>query len=305
MCKVAVLMSTYNGEKYLKEQVDSILSQKDVEIMLYVRDDGSSDSTIEIVKEYQKHNDNIVLYIGKNVGVGNSFMQLVYDAGNKFDYYAFADQDDVWLPDKLTTAVRTIEEIKKPCLYASNQLIVDQELKKIGMRFFEHPNISSKQIMCKNKLTGCTMVWNTELHRFLCNDKYHPSSSLLECRIHDVWVAMVASVVGVIIFDEKSYILYRQHENNVIGVKKTNIFVNWINKINYTIQRNGRSRICAEILEKYGENMEGKIIDELKPYAYYRNNSIYKYNLLKDKTMRKISGESFVGFSIKVLFNLI
>ena len=305
MCKVAVLMSTYNGEKYLKEQVDSILSQKDVEIMLYVRDDGSSDSTIEIVKEYQKHNDNIVLYIGKNVGVGNSFMQLVYDAGNKFDYYAFADQDDVWLPDKLTTAVRTIEEIKKPCLYASNQLIVDQELKKIGMRFFEHPNISSKQIMCKNKLTGCTMVWNTELQRFLCKDKYHPSSSLLECRIHDVWVAMVASVVGVIIFDEKSYILYRQHENNVIGVKKTNIFVNWINKINYTIQRNGRSRICAEILEKYGENMEGKIIDELKPYAYYRNNSIYKYNLLKDKTMRKISGESFVGFSIKVLFNLI
>lgn len=78
MSSVAVLMSTYNGEKYLKEQIDSILAQKDVDVTLFIRDDGSSDNTIGICKEYVEKHKNIVLKTGENIGVGNSFMQLVY-----------------------------------------------------------------------------------------------------------------------------------------------------------------------------------------------------------------------------------
>lgn len=94
--KVIVLMSTYNGEKYLKEQIDSILNQVKVEVFLMIRDDGSSDNTIAILKEYERQNRNIKIIKGKNIGVGNSFMQLLYNSAEA-EYYAFADQDDVWV----------------------------------------------------------------------------------------------------------------------------------------------------------------------------------------------------------------
>lgn len=105
---VSVLMSTYNGAKYIREQIDSILNQKDVNVELLIRDDGSSDNTAEICKEYQKKNTNIRFYQGENIGVGKSFMELLKKAPEA-DYYSFSDQDDVWLEDKLSRAVKMIK----------------------------------------------------------------------------------------------------------------------------------------------------------------------------------------------------
>ena len=109
MDKVAILMSTYNGEKYLDEQIGSILAQEGVDVTLYIRDDGSSDRTAEIIKYYCKRYHNVSFTQGENLGVGNSFMQLVYDAKDVYDYYAFADQDDIWLRDKLSVLQANIE----------------------------------------------------------------------------------------------------------------------------------------------------------------------------------------------------
>lgn len=94
MYKVAVLLSTYNGSKYIKEQIDSILSQEGVNIDIYIRDDESTDETVNIIYEYKSN--NIFLTEGKNIGVGNSFMELLYSVPEIYDYYAFADQDDIW-----------------------------------------------------------------------------------------------------------------------------------------------------------------------------------------------------------------
>ena len=99
--KVAILLATYNGEKYLREQIDSILKQNGVDLTLYVRDDGSTDGTIDLLKEYVVNTKAVKLDIGKNLGVGNSFMQLLYDCPNDFDFYAFSDQDDIWDENKL------------------------------------------------------------------------------------------------------------------------------------------------------------------------------------------------------------
>lgn len=93
---ITVLMSTYNGEKYLKEQLDSILNQEQVDLKLLIRDDGSTDGTVNILKEYENSHTNIKWYSGLNLGCGKSFFQLVLDAP-KSDYYAFVDQDDVWV----------------------------------------------------------------------------------------------------------------------------------------------------------------------------------------------------------------
>lgn len=135
MYKVAILMSTYNGSRYLSEQIDSILCQEGADVTLYIRDDGSSDQTIDIIKKYAKKYQNIILTTGQNVGVGNSFMQLVYDCPDDFDYYAFSDQDDIWLKEKLKVAIDNIKQKDTPTLYASNQMLVDENGKQISLRY--------------------------------------------------------------------------------------------------------------------------------------------------------------------------
>lgn len=107
---VAVLMSTYNGEKYIKEQIESILGQENVSVEIFIRDDGSIDHTVDIVEKY----DNINIIRGENIGVGNSFMELVYKVPNSFEFYAFADQDDIWLNNKMEKGIEKIRHQKGP-----------------------------------------------------------------------------------------------------------------------------------------------------------------------------------------------
>ena len=305
MHRVAVLMSTYNGEKYLKEQIESILAQTDVDVTIYIRDDGSSDRTVEIIKSYMETHNNLRLYIGENVGVGNSFMQVLYGADKDYDYYAFADQDDVWLPNKIIKAIDRIKDCAKPALYCSNQILVDGNLNRIGMRYASDPDTSYKQIMCQNKISGCTMVWNKELQGLLSKDDRRPSADLLRRRIHDVWVAMVASVVGKIEYDSNGYILYRQHESNVVGVKKNNIIKQWAKKIKDPTQRNGRSAICKEIHSRYFEDLDNeKVKSELELYGNYRQSCHDRISLAFNYDLIKNTGESRIGYSIKVLAGL-
>ena len=102
-------MSTYNGEKYLREQIDSILNQDYPEISLLIRDDGSTDGTVDILKEYAQKYRDIDYYVGENLGVQNSFFDLMKRADKRAYYYAFADQDDVWLPGKIKRAIELLE----------------------------------------------------------------------------------------------------------------------------------------------------------------------------------------------------
>lgn len=301
MYRVAVLMSTFNGEKYLNEQIDSILFQEDVNLTLYIRDDGSTDKTIEIINEYLKKTSSVILTKGNNIGVGNSFMQLVYDVPNEYDFYAFSDQDDVWLPGKLKRAIEIISAYRKPILYSSNQTLVDKNLEYLGMRYSQKPDTGYLQILCKNKISGCTMVWNNTLNKLLQSKNRRPTSTLLQNRIHDVWVAMVAAIVGDIYFDMKSYIQYRQHENNVVGAKQKNIcndIATKFKKVLKSSERNGRSSLAKEICNKYGELITDQII--LKHSALYK-----KRDLLKDvKDITICSGETTLGLATKILLGL-
>lgn len=250
--RVAVLMSTYNGEKYLGEQIDSLLRQTDVELDIYIRDDGSTDRTPDILNEYAKNNYNIHVTAEKNIGLGNSFMSLVFNVPADFDYYAFSDQDDIWLENKLIKAIELIKENDTPTLYCSNQRLVDASVREYGVRFDELPDLSTEKILAQNKATGCTMVWNKALQEILRTKR--PSEQLLKNRIHDVWVAMVASLCGEIIYDETGYILYRQHENNVVGAKdSTGLDVlKWkIKKLKNKDLRNGRSLLAEEAVRLF------------------------------------------------------
>ena len=299
MNKVAVLLSSYNGELYIKEQIKSVLSQKQVQVDLFIRDDGSSDKTIDLINEFPE----IRLFRGENLGVGNSFMELIYVVNEEYDYYAFCDQDDIWLDNKLINAIDKIHCETGPILYCSNQILVDKYGEKLGIRYKKVPDLSYAEILVHNHATGCTMVWNKQLHCILKSKK--PSRMLLENRIHDVWVAMVASVCGKIIYDENSYILYRQHGNNVVGAKKDNAYdmlKNQIKKIRKRYLRNGRSLLAEEMLKLFPKECKEKLLLRLAADSKSVNGKI---RLLQKKgEFTKHSGENSIAFVIKVIVGL-
>lgn len=303
--KVAVIMSTYNGEEFLEEQIDSILAQRNVEVELYVRDDGSSDRTVVILRDYAKQG-RLNLFEGKNCGVGNSFMELLYTLGNSCDYFAFSDQDDIWMPDKLYCAVAAIRNQKIPALYTGNQTLTDRTGKKLGIRYEEIPSTDYHQILCGNLVSGCTMVFNRELYCLLRDEKRRPSCELLQNRIHDVWVAMVASVTGAIFFDQESHILYRQHERNVVGAGKKKPWsrVKEIaEKVRRPEQRCGRSWLAREICRCFPEFICDRSRD-LQVYGYYKENVKYRLKLLRNSELRQFSHETWVGLAVKVILGL-
>ncbi|MBF0819541.1 glycosyltransferase family 2 protein [Streptococcus acidominimus] len=302
--KIAIIMSTYNGENYLREQLESLLQQEGMEVSIFVRDDGSQDATLEILEAY-KDNLTLVKNNGLNLGVGNSFMEALYQAGIEYDYYAFCDQDDVWLPNKLLQAVESIGCIPKPILYCSNQLLVNQDLEQLGLRHQHTLDTSSLQILNDNRVTGCTMVWNRSLQTVLIEKERRPSSALLKVRIHDVWVAMVASLIGEIIYDSNALIYYRQHEHNVVGVKKENIYLNWCKKLRNKSKRNGRSLLAKELVEKFEDLIGGTILSDLKIVSNYQRNFSSKVVLMRNSHLFSFSNESKWAIRLKIIFNLI
>ena len=215
MEKVLVLMSTYNGEKYLNTQIESILLQKDVQVELLIRDDGSTDSTTKILQEYQSKR-KISYYIGSNLKPAKSFMELVCNAPQT-DYYAFSDQDDYWFPNKLSCAIKKIQSIANidvPCLYYSKLLWTDQNLKPFNKQPNFVPIKKFSQSVTFNNVAGCTMVFNRKLQEII--KQHTPTSSIM----HDNWIfKLCLAIGGQVIFDNNTFIYYRQHTKNVCGGK--------------------------------------------------------------------------------------
>lgn len=300
---VAVLLSSYNGERFIREQIDSILAQKNVSVRIFVRDDGSTDKTCNIINEY---GPRVTLFAENNIGVGNSFMNLLYKVGTSEDYYAFCDQDDVWLPEKLWKAVQKISGYTIPALYCSNQLLTDSKGNITGKRYNSLVNTTYMQILCNNRITGCTMLWNTPLQRILIQEQRKPSQELLIKRIHDVWVAMVASVTGKILYDSTANILYRQHESNVVGAEETSLYQEWRKKIKNPALRNGRSLLAREISEKYGDIISDReILSRLQAYANYQKDQRAKKRLLSEVTLiSRYSREAIWQLRMKIRLHL-
>lgn len=267
MYKVKVLMSTYNGEKYLGEQLESIFKQIDVEVSLLVRDDGSTDKTLDILNEWAE-NHEIIIVKGKNLGYAHSFMALLNSASGA-DYYAFADQDDVWLPKKLITAIDCMNSgNEKNHLYMSQAIIVDDRLYPIKVKFHKR-YITLDRLIAHNFAIGCTMVFDDYLHGIL---KASPEKMELRAG-HDYWISCVACAVGGNIYwDENGYVLYRQHGNNASGkIVSIRQAFRAIKKILYK-WKHVRENIAKKILINYSEYISNDDKRILKIAAYYRDN---------------------------------
>lgn len=301
---IAVAMSTYNGERFLQEQIDSILKQEEVKLDLFVRDDGSTDRTVSILREYDYFYGNVHVCFGKNEGVGNSFMDAFYAIPSQFDFYAFADQDDIWMPDKCRVAIEKLQETGKS-LYASNQECIDANGKSLGLRYGDSQYIHLKpvEVISYNMISGCTFVFPSVFADELRERRF--SRDLLQVRIHDVSVAAAASVTGGIYYDNNAYIKYRQHENNVVGVKETTFIDDIKNKIKKAqdkSKRNGRSRLAKEIMKLYPVDSDRvDMIQECASPGLFKSK---KRLICSSGELCKYTGETQVGFIIKVLLGL-
>lgn len=213
MNRVLVLMSTYNGENYIREQIDSILNQQESADLL-IRDDGSKDHTIEIVKEYVQTYDTIRLIEGENVGVIDSFFSLLKEAKG-YEYYAFSDQDDIWMKDKLSVAVQHLDTLDqtRPALYASCSLLVDNELKGNDTTQIDRRGLTFNNVIIQNLMPGHAQVFNQQLVDFV---NAHPVDTS-KVVVHDFWLALLGITFGTIYFDNTYHTYYRQHGNNEIG----------------------------------------------------------------------------------------
>lgn len=282
MKKVQVLLSSYNGEKYLAAQLESILAQDYEEISILIRDDGSTDRTLEIIQYYADKYANIAYYVGKNLGVQQSFFRLMQHADKMADYYAFSDQDDVWLPEKIRQAVQLLEKQDQslPLLYASKTTLVDAGLKEIPIRKKEvkiRPEFGNALV--ENVCTGCTEVFNRRLLELVT--KQLPTYAIM----HDWWLYLCATAFGQVYYDVNSYILYRQHGNNQVG-SSVSFFDDWSRRFKNFKRSNGALRKqVAEFQKIYGSDYDkSKYAAWVAGYKYrldYRRKLIFSKEIFR------------------------
>lgn len=217
--KAVVLLSSYNGEKYIRVQIDSILAQEcAIPFDLWVRDDGSTDSTQQILQQYAEAG-KLRWYTGKNLRPAKSFLDLVHHCPG-YDYYAFADQDDYWLPQKLSAGIEQLINIPSPALYFANAQLVGNHLQSLGRDVYtRNPYHDYYTLMCEGGLLGCTMVFNSKLAELIRSAPI-PEKLIM----HDFYAAAVCALFdGQILYDSTPYMQYRQHGNNVVGVSRSKL----------------------------------------------------------------------------------
>lgn len=215
MYKVMVFLSAYNGEKYLKQQIDSILNQKEVMVFITVRDDGSCDETLEIIKDYARQYNNISYISGNNIGFRKSFWKLLRSAENKYDYYAFSDQDDVWYETKLRDAVKVLQTDKnKYQLYATGMDVVSDKLEHLSCQTFPKLRISYGSALSRQRLAGCTMVFNRGLFELCHQIKMDENKD--EIISHDGLLYYTCLLCGgKLFFRQESSMMFRRHAETV------------------------------------------------------------------------------------------
>jgi len=229
---IAILLAAYNAEKYLAEQIDSLLTQTNSDWTLYIRNDGSKDNTSKIISDYCEKYSNIIEIDkgGINLGCRNNFFRLLEVVDS--EYYMFCDADDVWLPNKIEISFNRVLELEIkypniPILAHSDAIICDNKLNVISESFWKSTGINPEKFVKYNYICICCTVGGA---KSIFNKKVKEFIFPLENNtlIFDYWIAIKVAKHGIISVIDIPLIKYRQHENNLLGVTvgKGNSFLN-------------------------------------------------------------------------------
>ncbi len=298
---VSILLAVYNGEKYLKQQIESILAQSFTDFKIIIRDDGSTDNSVEIINYFcNKYPEKIFLISGSPTGSAKRNFAALLNACDD-DYIMFCDQDDVWYPYKIKLTLdimKYTEGAKKdlPVLIHTDLAVADENLNVISSSFFDFQKLSSvmplQQLLVQNNVTGCTVMINRAL-------KEKCGTIPDECIMHDWWLALVATAFGRVKHIDESTMYYRQHSANQVGAKASYGFAFIKRKLatlgdvrkNY----NATYTQADAFLKQYGEGLIKQRYDLIKTYCdiprmckFKKIKTINKYGFKKCTRLRVI-----------------
>lgn len=285
---IDILLATYNGERFVQRQIESVLDQMGDDHRLLVRDDGSSDGTVPLVREFaRRHPGRVVLLDneGKRLGACGSFGRLL--ERSNADYVTFCDQDDVWLPGRLALPLERIQAVERkfgpqmPVLAHTDLVVVDENLLSMAPSFWSYSRLDTvrgsrlNRLLVQNVVTGCATMMNRALVDRACPV---PSTAAM----HDWWFALTASVFGRIEAVAEPTILYRQHGKNSLGASR----YDW----RYVMQRaadviGGRAIVrwrsttrqqAVEFLRRFGETLEPRHRETVAAYVELENTGFFK-----------------------------
>lgn len=268
---IDVLLATYNGEKYLKEQIDSILNQTYQNINLIISDDGSSDNTVQILRDYEQKDERVkVHYQKENLGYIKNFEFLLKQVQN--DLYMLADQDDIWLPEKIEKTYQQLKSQNADLVFGDLE-VVNENLDTIYESFNDYMKLNRKikkyltsyQVnYLYNCVTGCTVM---SKKKFIEDILPMPSQS--KYVIHDHWLGIMISLNGKLAYMPERYIKYRQHGNNEIGTEKVSHKFTKLDQV-----RDLFMEVKVDVFGTYIANKEKfpKQLQELneKAYTYFK-----------------------------------
>ncbi len=305
MSKVQIIMASYCGEAYLRQQLDSILTLQEKNWSLLICDDGSTDNTLSILKEYnEKMPNRIQIHQNEtNLGVTKNFLSALMTCvkKEKSDYYMFCDQDDVWFAGRLSIMLKRIKKMEKtygkecPLLVFSDAIVTDEKLNIKQPSYHKTQRLNVKKtdlghLLMENKCSGCMMLFNYALAskvRVLPNN----------ARFHDWWIALIASAFGHIGYIKEPTLFYRQHKKNLVGsTTRLDYIKNSITQIQKQKKALFLTQIqAAEFLKIYQRELPKEKRIKIKVFSLLSQRSplerrirIFKFHFLKSTILQNI-----------------
>jgi len=302
---ISILLASYNGEKYITQQIDSLFEQTVQDFKLYICDDKSTDNTYKIIEEYaSRYPDKIfVSQNEKNLGGAKyNFIQMMTE--HKDDYVMLCDQDDIWMPDKIEKTLKKIKEMEdrsgkeKPLLVHTNLCITDKDLNIVSQSYWDKVNARVEEkklskVLVQNFAAGCTMIYNRAFGELVSKE---PEFFIM----HDWWLVILASAFGEIGEIREPTILYRQHDSNELGTNKRGEASHIAHKV-FNVQEiketlSSTYKQADSFLSLYGDILSKKNFEIVKAYGtiprvgkFKRLKIIFKHKTWKNGFIRKVA----------------
>lgn len=302
--KIAILMSTYNGQKYVDEQLKSLSNQtlKD-DMTVYIRDDGSVDDTVKIVESWMTKL-NIVLYKGDNIGPANSFWNLFMNSEIQGDYYAFCDQDDIWDENKIQKGVEALENFNSDAaLWCSNCRLIDADSIVIDEKMYKQQlTFSIISQLVSGTIQGCAMMFNNSLRKYVYGKK------ITKFPMHDYVMITYAIAAGRVIYDSTPSFSYRIHSNNVVaneGKSKIKHITDSVNKWFSKEHIYENSSFAKRILEDNIDYLDQETVDYINNLVNCKKSFAHRLKIVKNPLSTTVSKKAERSYKIRVMLGII
>lgn len=299
MKTVTVVMSSYNGAKFIKRQIESIYRQKGVNVNCFVRDDGSSDDTLYILSELQKKYVNLSFVSGENVGWERSFF-LALRLAPHADYYAFADQDDVWFDTKIINGINQIVEYAEDevAMYHCNKVSVTEDFSPLShqIKRLAYP-LNKQNAVIQEYAQGCSIIFNNAAKKLII--KREPKETVA----HDFWAGLICFLFGHVVYDDNPYFYHVSYGHNASG--EGHLIKSWKRRLSMFFKSKRVYYLPSLDLlsDAYVDLLGSDDKKFLQCTVNYKKNVVSKIKLLCSFKFRRASILGTLSLKCAILFN--